>query len=186
MCLIELPLPVLWRRVYFRTLLICAYFLIASSPGWTAQGSYVVAIKDRSGRQIGSFPYKESHALVVGISDYTGGWPRLPGVRTDVREVKAILEKRGFQVEMAEDLNQAEFEQTYRDFILRYGLEPENRLLFYFAGHGYTIRPPQTRTDPATWLGVLVARDAPLPGEDPSADFRSHTLSIERFASMAR
>lgn len=185
-CLIEPILQIRWRQAHLRLLIACVYFLIASSPGWTAQGSYIVAIKDRSGRQIGSFPYKESHALIVGISDYTGGWPRLPGVRTDVREVKAILEKRGFQVEMAEDLNQAEFERTYRDFILRYGLEPENRLLFYFAGHGYTIRPPQARTDPAAWLGVLVARDAPLPGEEPSADFRSHTLSIERFASMAR
>ncbi|MGE0822545.1 MAG: SUMF1/EgtB/PvdO family nonheme iron enzyme [Candidatus Binatia bacterium] len=153
---------------------------------WSAQGSYTVEVKDRSGQQTSSFQYKESHALIVGISDYNNGWFRLPGVKTDIREVRHILEKRGFHVVVAEDLEQAEFEQTYRDFILRYGLDPENRLLFYFAGHGYTIRPPQARDDPAAWLGVLVARDAPLPGPEPLAEFRSHVLSIERFASMAR
>ena len=165
---------------------LCVCIFVTPCQGWAVQGSFVVPIKDRSGHQVGSFSYKASYALIVGISDYTGGWPRLPGVKPDVREVKQVLEKRGFYVVVAEDLRQEEFERTYRDFILRYGLDPDNRLLFYFAGHGFTIRPVQSRTDPAGWLGVLVARDAPLPGEEPSADFRGHSLSIERFASMAR
>lgn len=160
--------------------------LVAPPRSWSAQVSPIVEIKDRAGRSTGSFSYKESYALVVGIDDYTGGWPRLPGVKVDVREIKEILEKRGFYVEVAENLNRTELETVYKNFTWRYGLDPENRLLFYFAGHGYTIRPPQARTDPSAWLGVLVARDAPLPGEEPSADFRRHVLNIDFFASLAR
>ncbi len=28
--------------------------------------------------------YDESHALVIGVSDYTNGWPSLPGVKRDI------------------------------------------------------------------------------------------------------
>ncbi len=36
--------------------------------------------------------YKNSYALIIGASNYTHGWPRLPGVKDDVEEVKAALE----------------------------------------------------------------------------------------------
>ena len=29
--------------------------------------------------------YAESHALLIGVSDYTNGWPRLRGVADDIR-----------------------------------------------------------------------------------------------------
>lgn len=32
--------------------------------------------------------YSGSHALVIGVSDYTNGWPDLPGVQQDVQNVK--------------------------------------------------------------------------------------------------
>ena len=28
--------------------------------------------------------YQNSHALLIGISDYQNGWPNLPGVRNDM------------------------------------------------------------------------------------------------------
>ncbi|MCY7377262.1 MAG: caspase family protein [Pyrinomonadaceae bacterium] len=40
--------------------------------------------------------YKASHALVIGMSDYTNGWQKLPGVKADVAAVQAALEKQGF------------------------------------------------------------------------------------------
>ena len=171
-------------------LAICGFFLLSCfalvAVGWTAQGQYDIPLKDRSGKQIGSISYKESYALVVGISDYTGGWPRLPGVKRDVREVTQALEKNGFHVVVAEDLSLVELDKTYQEFKLKYGLDPDNRLLFYFAGHGYTIKPSYARNDPAEWMGVLVARDAPLPSNNNLQAFLAKTLSIERFASLAR
>lgn len=158
--------------------------LLTVRLGGAVQGQYVVPYKDKSGKQLGSFVYKESHALVVGISDYRGGWPLLFGVKKDVKAVTEALEKHGFHVVVKEDLNEAELEKAYKEFILQYGLDPENRLLFYFAGHGHTIKPSYAQNDPAEWRGVLVSRDAPLPGRNDEG-FRSNTLSIEQFANMA-
>ncbi len=39
-----------------------------------------------------------SHALIIGVNDYTNGWPKLPSVRRDVEEVKAVLEAQRFNV----------------------------------------------------------------------------------------
>ncbi len=151
-----------------------------------AHGQYDISLKDRSGKQVGVLSYKESHALVVGISDYEGGWPPLPGVKRDVQEVSQALEKNGFHVVRKVNLDHAELEKAFRDFILQYGLAPENRLLFYFAGHGYTLKNTYGSDDPTQWTGVIVARDAPFPTKESTPEFRAKTLPIERFASMAR
>ena len=45
-------------------------------------------IKTQSGEEVGL--YEESHALVIGVSDYTAGWPRLGGAREVVREVGCL------------------------------------------------------------------------------------------------
>ena len=49
----------------------------------------VVKIEDPSGREIPL--YQDSYALVVGVSKYRNGWPSLPGVPDDVRQVQAAL-----------------------------------------------------------------------------------------------
>ena len=38
-----------------------------------------------------SYIYAESHALVIGVSQYCNGWSSLPGVRKDVKEVSQAL-----------------------------------------------------------------------------------------------
>ena len=47
-----------------------------------------------------SYIYEESHALIIGVSEYNNGWSKLPGVKTDVEEVSRALEKNGFEVEV--------------------------------------------------------------------------------------
>lgn len=151
-----------------------------------AHGQYDIPLKDSTRKQVGVLSYKESHALVVGISDYTS-WPMLPGAKGDVEKVSRALEKNGFQVVRKVNLDHTELETAFRDFILQYGLARENRLLFYFAGHGYTLKNTYDPNDRTRWTGVIVARDAPLPTtDDPTREFREKTLPIERFASMAR
>ncbi len=49
----------------------------------SSRGFKRVSIKDRKGQEVGL--YKESHALVIGVSKYTSGWPRLPGVKKDIK-----------------------------------------------------------------------------------------------------
>ena len=42
--------------------------------------------------------YGASHALVIGIDAYTGGWPRLSNAVNDARAVAEELRRQGFQV----------------------------------------------------------------------------------------
>ena len=79
--------------------------------------------------------YSESHALIIGISDYTGGWPKLRGVKKDVAAVKTVLRQNGFNVVEKNNLTKEQMEKAYSDFIQQYGQKADNRLLFYFAGH---------------------------------------------------
>jgi formylglycine-generating enzyme required for sulfatase activity len=128
--------------------------------------------------------YKESHALVIGVSNYTGGWPKLPGVKKDIEAVTDALKKNGFNVVVVNDPDQKELEDAYQNFVLKYGLNPDNRLFFYFAGHGYTHKPSYAADDPEEWMGYIVSRDAPPPSGD-KAKFLRHALSMQRVEELA-
>lgn len=151
--------------------------------GSFAEQRGLVFIEDASGRQVSL--YRESHALLIGVSQYTGGWPTLPGVKRDLKAVKAALEKHGFRVEVLDDPDQTKLENAYASFIRRHGLAPDNRLLFYFAGHGHTVKPAYATDDPEDWMGYIVARNAPLPAADFSG-FLAHAMSMQRFEELAK
>ncbi len=118
-----------------------------------------VVIHDSKGKQVGL--YKGSHALIIGASDYNAGWPKLPGVQKDVLLVRSILEEHGFNVVMVKNPDHEQLDKAFKEFISDYGMEPENRLLFYFAGHGHTIK--QSYGEEA---GYIVPIDAPDPSKD--------------------
>jgi uncharacterized caspase-like protein len=102
-----------------------------------------------------------------------------------VQAVTAALEKQGFHVIVAMDPTLEELERAYREFTGTYGLAPDNRLLFYFAGNGYTVKPAYALGNEEDGMGYLVARDTPLPTDDLD-QFRRQALSMERFTSLAR
>jgi len=124
--------------------------------------------------------YSESYALVAGVSDYTNGWPDLREVVKDTREVKAALEQHGFMVTIVENPTAAQLENAMKEFIATRGLGAENRLLFYFAGHGYSQKKAYGAS-----MGYIVPGDAPLPDKD-QAGFLRKAISMENFNSYAR
>ena len=63
-------------------------FLLAETRGVKR-----VEIKTQAGELVGL--YEQSHALVIGVSDYTAGWPDLESVTKDVEAVSAALEGQG-------------------------------------------------------------------------------------------
>ncbi len=168
----------------FAGFLILVAFLSGEFPKAFAASRGVVAmpVVDQNGNQIAL--YRESHALVVGVSEYNGGWPRLPGVKKDVKAVSEVLRKVGFQVRVVMDPNRRELEAAFKDFVLEYGLNPENRLLFYFAGHGHTHKPKYATSDPEEWMGYIVAREAPSPKEDLTRFFE-HSVSMQSIQGIA-
>ena len=48
--------------------------------------------------------------------------------------IPTALEEQGFHVIVVED---PDHEELFKSFIQRYGHELDNRLLFYFSGHGH-------------------------------------------------
>ena len=57
-------------------LLLAFAFLLFTLPSFAAErGIKRVEIKTQAGELVG--PYEQSHALVIGVSNYTAGWPRL-------------------------------------------------------------------------------------------------------------
>ena len=144
------------RILALLTVSVCLFALPLSA---TERGVKRVEIKTSSGETVGL--YEESHALVIGVSDYTNGWPKLPGVRKDVKAVTAALETHGFNVEGVEDAKDyMALDQAFTGFIRRHGRKPENRLLFYFAGHGHTVK------NYGEEMGYIIPTTSPNPNRD--------------------
>ena len=137
----------------------------------------LVRIKDTQGLQVGL--YKDSHALLIGVSDYTAGWPDLPGVREDLKTVRKALLRHGFNVVVVKDPNRDELQRAYREFINQYGRKPDSRLLLYFAGHGHT-----ERTGWGGEMGYIVPANAPNPHRDRNGflDLAMDMKQIEVYA----
>lgn len=56
-------------------------------------------VDEETGKQVSQELYDHSYALLVGVSNYTTGWPALLGVLKDLQQVEVTLEKHGFVVE---------------------------------------------------------------------------------------
>jgi formylglycine-generating enzyme required for sulfatase activity len=125
-------------------------------PSYAANRGIKVVAKTADNKEIAL--YSESYALIVGNGNYTEGWDPLPGALRDVKEVAEALKRKGFRVTVKTDLTMDEFKYAFGEFFMKYGMEKDNRLLFYYAGHGYTQKLI-TGED----LGFLVMVDAPVP-----------------------
>ena len=145
------------------------------------RGIRKVEIKTPSGETVGL--YEESHALVIGVSNYTNGWPKLPGVIGDVSAVRDALETHGFNVQVIE--NPADYnalDDAFTSFISKYGRKPENRLLFYFSGHGHTVKNYSEE------MGYIIPTGSPNPNRDLDGflDTAMDMQQIEVYAKRIR
>ncbi|MBI2192379.1 MAG: SUMF1/EgtB/PvdO family nonheme iron enzyme [Planctomycetes bacterium] len=123
-----------------------------------------VVYKDSQGRDVECCSYAGSYALLIGVSDYTGGWPDLDAVPSEMEAVEQALSLHGFQVQKVLNPDGDGLERAFKSFIQEHGYEESNRLLFFFSGHGYTRENRQK--------GYLVPADAPDPRKDEKAFLR--------------
>ena len=124
--------------------------------------------------------YENSHALIIGAGKYDEGWAGLPDVSSDVEAVEAVLESHGFQVEKVIDPREDALRTAFQNFITRHGLREADRLLFYFAGHGYTVKQSYGEE-----MGYIVPVNAPDPSKD-FPGFLAKALSMDQIATYAR
>ena len=118
--------------------------------------------------------YSTSHALVIGIDDYTAGWPDLKNAVKDAELVAAGLRGKGFDVTLRKNLTSEQLKRALDDFFVIKGDDLEARLFVWFAGHGQTLGGE----------GYLVPADAPLPSA--GASFRRKALHLRLFGSWTR
>jgi hypothetical protein len=151
--------------------------LLAPAALATGRGVVLVPGDDGVERPL----YAESHALLVGISDYTGGWPDLESVPRELEQVQGRLEAQGFQVVKHLDLESESMKRAFEEFIDAHGYQPENRLLFFFSGHGHTWDEADQ--------GYLVPTDAPLPETAagfPGPEFLRKALHMSQVLAWSR
>ncbi len=142
------------------------------------RGVEQVPIVDADGQEV--LLYAASHALVIGIGDYTAGWPDLPGVASDVEAVSRVLEEHGFAVRREAGLDHLALDRVIRAFIAERGQAANARLVIYFAGHGHTLEQSFGGE-----MGYVVPADAPLPDRDRPG-FVARALPMVRIQEYAK
>ncbi|MDE0681445.1 MAG: caspase family protein, partial [Candidatus Poribacteria bacterium] len=152
--------------------------LIAATELFSQRGMSVT-IQTESGEKFDL--YKDSYALVIGNGTYPvkNGWNPLPGAIADVKEVTEVLEKQGFNVTQKIDVTKAEFNKAFSEFIYKSGKNKDNRLLFYYAGHGFT-----TKAATGEDLGYLVMLDTPSP--ENTVEFDLYSVDMVKFVSDSK
>ena len=165
--------------------LLCGALIFISTTMLHPQTSRGMKINVRTSAGEDIELYNASYALVIGNGNYTNGWDPLPGALQDVKEVAQALQTHDFNVTLKTNLTADEFEDAFLTFVLEHGADENNRLLFYYAGHGYTL-PLANEQE----RGYLVMVDAPEPDTDKLGFVREsvnmETLVGESKAILAR
>lgn len=141
------------------------------------KGNRVVGVTTRQGKRVNL--YKGSHALLVGVSKYNAGWPSLESIPGEMDFLEAALKRKGFSVTRVDDPNALRMKAAFNDFIKKHGYKPENQLLFFFSGHGYT------RTTRGRRKVYLVPADAPNPRQNLLGFIRK-ALTMSQMQTWAR
>jgi formylglycine-generating enzyme required for sulfatase activity len=119
--------------------------------------------------------YSKSYALVIGIDNYTAGWPRLGKAVSDARKVSEALEGQGFEVTLKTNLKASDLEEAFKGFFIENGRDPDARLFVWFAGHGHTDQQGE---------GYLIPSNGVLEGD--RRRFLRTALSLRDFGKFVR
>ena len=167
------------RSLFLLFTTLCGAVMITTASELFPQRGMSVTIHTESGEELAL--YKDSYALVIGNGAYPvkNGWNPLPGAVNDVKEVAEVLKRHGFNVTLKIDVTKTEFNKAFSDFIYKSGKDKDNRLLFYYAGHGYT-----TKSATGEDLGYLVMLDTPHPENE--AEFDLHSVDMVKFVSDSK
>lgn len=118
--------------------------------------------------------FGKSYAVVVGIRDYedSGRWPRLENNENDANEIARLLQSQGFDVESFKGMAASKRAiESYIEDTLAPKLKTNDRVVFYFSGHGETLRKGGK-----DW-GYVIPFDA--------TDQSSSWISMERLQTLA-
>ena len=159
--------------------LVCLPGLMLSESHGDTRGLSVKA-HTRTGETRDILLYSGYYALVVGCGDYHAGWPRLPNPVKDACEVALVLKKLGCKVNLLKDPDWLSLRRALNKLIIGPGRDPDKAILFWFSGHGHTLKEAGGRE-----LGYIVPVDAPNPDRD-EIGFMEHAISMRQIETYAR
>ncbi len=96
-------------------------------------------VQDQWGWIVNARPFGKSIAFLVGVGNYQYVRPTLSYVKNDVAEMKQfLLDRAGFDVVYValDNVANADLVDNFMLKSLKQELTPQDRLLFYFSGHG--------------------------------------------------
>lgn len=167
-----------WRpRIPYLRLFGLPLFLMFSL-GITKAQSKPLSFTSKNGQQV--IVYSESHALIIWAGDYQHPkWNRLTNVKSEAEDVSAALVRQGFTITTVSNPTGRQLREKIQDFINNYGYAKNNRLVIYFAGHGFSRNNSK---------GYLVPVDAPVPASDAQAEqaFLKVALDMDQIVSWAK
>ncbi|MEM7104105.1 MAG: caspase family protein [Bacteroidota bacterium] len=100
-----------------------------------------------------TLPFSESHAFIIGINNYRHGISVLKSAVKDARDMAELLrDTHGYKVHLTIDATKDDMYKVFEK--MKTVVKPKDRVIFYFAGHGYAS---DSETDPE---GFLIPADA--------------------------
>ncbi len=134
-------------------------------------GLFLLCVPEPSGSETASRPlYEKSWAVVIGINQYVH-WPHLQAAVADAQAVAERLKSMGF--EQITFLSNAEATRT--KILTEIGTNlsratgPNDRVVIYFAGHGFTEELPN-----GDQVGYII------PADCPQSNFFTHAISMQQ------
>jgi hypothetical protein len=155
-----------------------AQMVLAGPLAWPPP-TQAADLEVRDARGTPLFSYGSSHALVIWAGDYRNPfWKKLNNLRNEANQVDAALRRQGFQVTMIANPAAEELRGSIENFIQRHGFNPNNRLVIYYSGHGWTRNND---------FGYLVPVDAPDASTvQGDLEFAKQALSMEQIISWSK
>lgn len=114
--------------------------------------------------------YERSWAVVIGINNYQH-WPHLQAAVADAKAVAQRLKEMGFQPVTYLVDGEATRDRILTEIGTRLGQDtgPNDRVVIYFAGHGYTEELPN-----GDQVGYLI------PADCPQSNFFTYAISMQQ------
>jgi hypothetical protein len=123
------------------------------------------------------------HALLIGVSTYnSNSWPQLTAVFDDIESLAQGLAPHFESIETLINPTTDEIRFRLREFMTRQSNQTAERLLVYYAGHGFTDYNPNIRT----YTGYITGKDTPACHGGDCGSSIEHAIPFQELDALNR
>jgi TPR repeat protein len=123
------------------------------------------------------------HALLIGVSSYDqNAWPPLSSVAGDIQDLARGLAPHFSTVDTLLDPTTNAIQTRLREFMTAQWNQPEERLLVYYAGHGFTSYNQNSHD----YVGYITGKDTPACHGDDCSNAVGRAVSFNELDAVNR